>query len=103
MIANLREDEQHQHVLGHGWIANTAKVDKTVFVGPWTCVYGKAELSGKVKVLDFAQVSGTAKLSGDVIVYGNAWVDKGTYSGKERIHSNAKVQSKQERLRPAEG
>ena len=106
MIANLLESAQHQHknpngTLG-GWVAETAKVAPSVFVGPYAIIYGQAELTGKVRVLDTAQVSGHAKLSGDVAVYGNCWIDGAFHASTGHFHANAKVQSKQERLRPAE-
>ena len=42
MINWLKESEHHQHENGQGWIANTAKVEKTVYVGPNARVYGNA-------------------------------------------------------------
>jgi carbonic anhydrase/acetyltransferase-like protein (isoleucine patch superfamily) len=98
MISNLREDEQHQHKQGGGFVANTARVEDSVFVGPHALVYGKAELTGRVCVVDSAQVSGSAKLSGDVIVSGNCWVDHGTFS-TGRLYKNERVQTKAERIR----
>jgi UDP-3-O-[3-hydroxymyristoyl] glucosamine N-acyltransferase len=98
MITNLPDDEQHKHKNGGGWVANTARVDDTVYVGPHALVYGKAECSGRVNIVDSAQVSGTAKLSGDVIVSGNAWVDHGTHK-TGRIYLNERVQTKAERIR----
>ena len=58
MITNLPEDAQHKHVRGGGYVANTAHVADSVYVGQFAIVYDKAELIGKVRVLDFAQVSG---------------------------------------------
>ena len=101
MITNLHDDEQHQHKRGHGWIANSAHVADTVYVGPHALVYGKADLSERVRVEDFAQVSGTAKLLGDCVVSGNCWIDHGTFK-TGRFSRNERVQNKQERLRPAE-
>ena len=34
MISNLPEDQQHKHPNGSGWVANTARVSASVFVGP---------------------------------------------------------------------
>jgi len=34
MITTLQNDEQHQHPNGHGWVAETAYVADSVFVGP---------------------------------------------------------------------
>ena len=101
MISNLPENAQHKHKNGGGYVANTARVDDTVFVGPHALVYGSAELTERVCVVDSAQVSGHAKLSGDVIVSGNAWVDGTTKASTGRIWKNVRVQTKQERLQPA--
>jgi|HubBroStandDraft_1064217.scaffolds.fasta_scaffold1560218_2 acyl-[acyl carrier protein]--UDP-N-acetylglucosamine O-acyltransferase len=99
MIVNLKDDEQHQHKNGHGWVANTAKVDDSVYVGPFAVVYGHAELTGKVRVLDLAQVSGHAKLSGDVVVAGNAWVDGTTKASTGIFNKNERREEKQTRIR----
>ena len=99
MIANLTDDQQHQHPNGRGWVANTARVDATVFVGPHALVYGHAEITERVCVVDSAQVSGHAKLSGDVIVSGNAWVDGNTKANTGRIWKNERKIEKQERIR----
>ena len=99
MIANLSEDAQHQHKQGLGWIANTAKVADTVYVGPYAVVYGEAELTGKVRVLDLAQVSGHAKLSGDVVIAGFVWLDGNFKADTGHFTKNARVQEKQTRIR----
>jgi carbonic anhydrase/acetyltransferase-like protein (isoleucine patch superfamily) len=99
VISNLREDEQHQHKNGGGFVANTARVADTVFVGPHALVYGQAELSERVCVVDSAQVSGHAVLSGDVIVSGNAWVSGTTKASTGRIYKNERVIQKAERIR----
>lgn len=99
MITNLREDEQHKHANGGGWVANTAKVAPSVFVGEHALVYGHAEITGKVRVTGLAQVSGHAKLSGDVFVYGNAWIDGNTKASTGVFHKNARVEQKTERIR----
>ena len=98
MITNLKDEEQHKHRNGGGWVANTAKVEDSVYVGPFALVYGHAELTGKVRVLDLGQVSGHAKLSGNVIVSGNAWIDKGTHH-TGLFNKNDRVQEKQTRIR----
>ena len=58
----------HQHPNGGGWVADTAKVADTSYVGPDAWVYGNAEVSGTARVYGDVQVSGTARVSGD------AWV-----------------------------
>ena len=99
MIANLTDDQQHKHKNGGGWVANTARVAATCYVGPHALVYGSAELLDKVCVVDSAQVSGHAKLSGDVLVSGNAWVDGNTKANTGRIWKNERKIEKQERIR----
>ena len=68
MINFLKAEEQHQHENGGGWVANTAKVEETAYIGPNALVYGYAQ------VYCDAQVSGNAWVSGNARVYGNAWV-----------------------------
>jgi acyl-[acyl carrier protein]--UDP-N-acetylglucosamine O-acyltransferase len=99
MISNLKAEGQHQHPNGKGWISNTAKVADSVYVGPYAVVYGEAELTGKVRVLDLAQVSGHAKLSGDAVVAGFVWLDGNFKADTGHFIKNARVQEKQTRIR----
>jgi UDP-3-O-[3-hydroxymyristoyl] glucosamine N-acyltransferase len=103
VIVNLKVEEQHRHKnpdgsLG-GWVAETASVEPSVFVGEHALVYGEAVLTDHVRILDLAQVSGKAKISGHAVVSGNAWVDKGTYSGNEHLCKNERKIEKQERIK----
>ena len=102
MISNLLESEQHKHPYGGGYVANTAMVDPSVYVGPYALVYGEAQLTERVRVEGTAQVSGHAILSGDVLVCGNKWIDGHfkAHTGTYRV--NEKQESKAKRLRPAE-
>jgi carbonic anhydrase/acetyltransferase-like protein (isoleucine patch superfamily) len=99
MISNLPESDQHRHPNGLGWVANTARVAATCYVGPHALIYGCAELSERVCVVDSAQVSGHAVLSGDVIVSGNAWVSGTTKVSTGRIYKNERKIEKAERIR----
>ena len=102
MITTLRNEEQHQHPNGKGWVAETAYVADSVFVGPHAIVYGRAQLSDAVRIEDTAQVSGHAELSGDVIVCGNRWIDGTFKASTGTFRENAKIATKAQRLRPAE-
>jgi len=42
----------HKHPNGGGWVADTAEVDKTVYVGRYAMVYGSAMVYGNAKVFD---------------------------------------------------
>ena len=42
MIIFLKPEEQHQHKNGGGWVANTANVEATAFVGGDAWVFGNA-------------------------------------------------------------
>ena len=70
----------HRHPNGGGWVANTAHVDKTAFVGPYAAVFGNATVTGNARITDTdwvlgdARVSGNARVSGDAEVNGNAHV-----------------------------
>ena len=60
----------HRHVNGGGWVAYSAVVMKSVWVGPEAQVYGHAWVMDTVKVVDRARVHGRAYLRGDVTVAG---------------------------------
>jgi len=102
----------HQHENGNGWVKNTAKVDKTAFVGENALVFddarvcgnarvydnavvygntrvcGNAWVSGNAQVYGNAVVYGNARVSGDALVYGNAWV-----YGNARVSSLSVINS----------
>ena len=68
----------HQHCNPNGttggWVADTATVVATAFLGPNARVYGNAQVSGDAKVYGNAQVSGDAKVFGNALVFGDAKV-----------------------------
>ena len=88
MIIWLKESEQHQHENGQGWIANTAKVEKTVYVGPNAWVYDNAQVYGNARISGYARVYGYAWVYGNAQVYGDALV-----SGNTQVSGNAWEQS----------
>ena len=71
----------HQHENGGGWVADTAHVDETAFVGPDARVYGNARVYNYVHVIDHAQVYGNAQLHNHVMVRDRA-----------RIHGTAIIE-----------
>ena len=97
MITNLKAEDQHQHANGKGWVANTARVDDSVYVGPYAIIYGHAECTGRVRVEDFAQVK-DSKLSGDVIVRRCAWLDGKTTAHTGVYQYNEKSKARAERI-----
>jgi len=50
----------HQHSNGGGWVADTADVADTAYVGPDAQVFDDALVYGNAKVIDDAQVYGNA-------------------------------------------
>jgi len=96
MICSLRDDAQHQHANGKGWVSNDSRVADSVYVGPYALVYGKSVLTDNVKVEDYGQVK-NSKLSGDVIVRRVAWVD-GVTSHKGLYEYNPKSKAQSERI-----
>ena len=106
----------HRHSNGGGWIADTATVMDSVYVGRNAQVFGDAKVSDHAQIRDSARVSGNAeiygnaqvfdhaeisddavvcdiaKVYGDAKVGGNAWVeDHARVSGKVALTDNARV------------
>lgn len=74
----------HTHSNGGGWIANTATVAASVYVGPKAIVVGTSNLSGTVSVngtarLENVTASNSVQFNGDCNVYG------GTFSGTAQV------------------
>lgn len=78
----------HAHSNGGGWVANTATVASTAYVGPNTIVLGSSNISGTARIDGFAWVE-SANVSGSVVINGNANVWYGTYSGTAQVTDNA--------------
>lgn len=88
----------HQHPKGGGWVAETAHVDETCYVGPYAVVYGNAQITGSAIINDYAKVYGDAKVYGNAKVYGDAQVfdtaqvyGNARVSGKAKIYENSRV------------
>lgn len=62
-----------EHVNGGGWVANTASVDASVYVGPKAVVLGNSKITDNVQIRD------------------NAWVENYTISDNVVVSSNAQL------------
>ncbi|MCF8238606.1 MAG: DUF6055 domain-containing protein [Saprospiraceae bacterium] len=78
----------HLHPNGGGWIANSANVSTSVFVGTHAMVLGAAKISDNVRITHTAIVR-DATISDQVVVEENALVLGGTLSGNARIAGQA--------------
>ena len=83
-----------------GWVAATAKVDSTCYIGYNAMVYGKAHVSGNAQVYGYAQVFGNARVFENSQVYGNSWVygyaqvsGNAHVFGDAWVYGNAKISS----------
>jgi len=70
----------HKHKNGGGWVADTAAVSDTAYVGPYATVFGsaiiadKARLTGNAKVFGTARVRNYAKIFDGCVIGENAFV-----------------------------
>ncbi len=82
----------HKHPNGGGWVADTAKVDETAYVGRDARVYGNAmvydtaRVYGDAQVYDYARVYDNAMVGGYAMVYDNAMI-----GGYAMVYGNATV------------
>ncbi|HEY3414921.1 MAG TPA: DUF6055 domain-containing protein [Armatimonadota bacterium] len=83
------------HSNGGGFVADTAKVDATAYVGPDAMVLGQAQVLGNARIEDRAVVMGNAVVKDDAIVSGYALVrDNAQVSGHGRVRDWATVQGR---------
>jgi NDP-sugar pyrophosphorylase family protein len=81
-----------RHVNGRGWVAQTAVVEDSVYVGPRCEVFENAYISGKVRLEGKARVCGKATISGHAIIKQNAFVcGKACVSDVAIIGENARI------------
>jgi UDP-3-O-[3-hydroxymyristoyl] glucosamine N-acyltransferase len=86
----------HQHPKGGGWVANTAIVDSTVYVGPDAEVYGKAQVRDFARLEDQSHVCDDARVSGHVTLTGNTWIfEKARVFGVTHIRNTRVCGSRQ--------
>jgi carbonic anhydrase/acetyltransferase-like protein (isoleucine patch superfamily) len=88
----------HRHSNGGGWVADTAKVESSVYVGRNATVrgrakiYGKAIVRGDATVKDSATVKENAVVQDSALVMDNAIVCGGaSLWGKSVVYGNAKI------------
>jgi carbonic anhydrase/acetyltransferase-like protein (isoleucine patch superfamily) len=80
------------HSNGGGWVASTAKVDASAYVGPNAQVLETAKVQGNARIEDFAIVSGSSLVKENAVVRGNAIVGKAAIvSGDALVEKAARV------------
>jgi len=74
------------HPNGGGFVADSAKVEPTAYVGPGAMVLGSAKVLGNARIEDYAVVMGNATAKDNARVSGHALV-----SGNAQVYDNGKV------------
>lgn len=82
-LGNIRG---HRHANGGGFVADTAKVADTVYVGPDAAVLGYASVSGNAVITGHAIVAENAKVSGNALIG-----DMAVVRGRATVTDNARV------------
>ncbi|MBI5832052.1 MAG: hypothetical protein HZB16_07050 [Armatimonadetes bacterium] len=84
----------HKHPNGGGFVADTAKVADTAYVGPNARVLDAAQVLGRARIDDYALVADRAVVDEDAQVSGCAVVRDGSQvKGHARIRDHAKLRS----------
>ena len=74
------------HANGGGFVADSAKVEATTFVGPHARVLDRAKVLGNSRIEDWAVVRGDATVRDRAVVSGHALIDD-----RGRVEENARV------------
>lgn len=81
-----------KHDFGKGWVANTARVDDSVYVAPKAAVYQFAQVRGQCRVENRARVFGSAKINDRVVLRNNALVfGNAEIIGTIFLHDNVSI------------
>ena len=82
----------HRHSNGGGWIADTATVMDSVYVGRNAQVFGEATVSDHARIRDSARVSGSAEVYGNAQVFHRAEIsDDAVVCDIAKVCGDAKV------------
>lgn len=82
----------HIHSNGGGFVADTANVDSSVYVGKNAKVLGFASVSGNARIEDNAVVEGSAKVSGNAVIKDYAMIcESGNVEGNAVVSNTAQV------------
>ena len=76
-IGGYTKGAGHLHANGGGFVADSATVADSVYVGPNAMVLGNANLSGNVRVEDYAIVANSVTATDSAVISGHAVVDGG--------------------------
>lgn len=82
----------HKHDNGGGWVADTARVSDSVYVGArceifdWAVVDGTVRLEGRAKIYGHARVRDTVLLKGSSEIFGSARVSDNT-----KLYDSARI------------
>ena len=80
------------HPNGGGWVADTAQVDESAYVGPHARVLDRAKVTGRARIEDYAVVADDAVVEEDTIVSGWAWVGgRSVVQGQARVRDHAQL------------
>lgn len=80
----------HRHVNGGGWVADTARVEDTVYIGPNARVFGYATVRDEAMITEDAEVSGYAVICDLACIKGRAVV-RGACAVKENAEISGHV------------
>ena len=75
-----------RHANGGGFVANSARVDDSVYVGPNAAVIGNATVTGNAVIDGYAMIAENANISGNAYIGDSAMV-----MGRATVSGNAKV------------
>lgn len=79
------------HSNGGGFVASTASVDQSVYIGSHARVLDRAIVKGNVRIEDHAIVKGNAVIQDEAVISGDAVVDGGLVYGSAQISQYAKI------------
>lgn len=82
----------HHHPNGGGWVAETASVDESVWVGGLVFVHGKPRISENVVLLDMVEIDGSPTISGNAVLsnWTKVWGSP-TICGNVRTYQHTRI------------
>ena len=97
---HLRNSRGKRHPNGGGWVADSAQVAATAYVGPHAMVLDKAKVLDNAVIDDYVIAYGDVVFKDNARAFGKLAIEKGLHSGNARLYIRNENKSSAQKVNP---
>ena len=99
---HLRNSRGKRHANGGGWVADSAEVAETAYVGPHAMVLDTARVLDNAVLEDYVIAYGDVVFKDNARAFGKLAIEKGVHSGNARLYIRNEKKSSGQEVNPEE-